>query len=98
DLYVTGVQTCALPILRDLATGHERRNLTTHSYGVYAAAFSAGGHWFATGGKENTVRLWEIATGREVCVLDPNGGFVNAVAFSPRSEERRVGKELSALW
>ena len=64
-------------------TGRDVHTLTTHSYGVYATAFSSGGHWFATGGEENTVKLWEVATGRELHTLDPNGGFVNAVAFSP---------------
>jgi WD40 repeat protein len=69
--------------LRDVATGGEVHSLKTHSYGVFATAFSAVGRWLATGGQENTIKLWEAATGRELRTLDPKGGYVNSLSFSP---------------
>ena len=42
---------------------------TGHAMGVDAMAFSPDGKWLASGSVDNTVRLWEVATGREVRAL-----------------------------
>lgn len=48
-------------------------------------AFSPDGTLLATGGKNGTTYLWDVATGRRTATLpDPGAkGEVNAVAFSP---------------
>jgi len=46
-------------------------------------AFTADGTRPATGCADNTIRLWDIATGTEVAELCGHGAFVHAVAFSP---------------
>jgi RNA polymerase sigma factor (sigma-70 family) len=51
---------------------------------VLAVAFSPDGRTLLTGGADQTVRLWELATGSEILALQGGGGDVAAVAFSPR--------------
>jgi WD40 repeat protein len=37
----------------------------------------------ATACGDNTIRLWDVATGKEVCELRGHEAYVHAVAFSP---------------
>jgi RNA polymerase sigma factor (sigma-70 family) len=56
---------------------------------VFTVAFSADGKTLASGngvsgvGKDGTLHLWDVATGREVRPLGGHRGRVQAVAFSP---------------
>jgi WD40 repeat protein len=51
-------------------------------------AFSPDGQRLATGGKKNTVIIWDIATSRELHVLRGHNGEVYTVAFSPDQDGR----------
>ena len=55
---------------------------TGHALSVDAMAFSPDGRWLASASVDNTVRLWEVATGREVRALTGHTRGVKAVAFS----------------
>ena len=46
-------------------------------------AFSPDGKWLATASQDNTVRVWDAATGKGVAVLRGHTGYVLSVAFSP---------------
>ena len=59
-----------------------------HTDRVNAAAFSPDGRWVVTASADNTARVWEVATGREVVLLRGHTKGVTAVAFS--SDEARV--------
>jgi hypothetical protein len=59
------------------------RLLAGHTGEVFALAFSSGGGQLASGGGDQTIRLWEPATGRELKVLRGHTGPVRALAFSP---------------
>ena len=61
----------------------DRRTLEGHAEDVYCAAYSPDGARLATAGRDQTVRLWDAATGRELHVLRGHGDEVNWTAFAP---------------
>ncbi|MFD7667820.1 hypothetical protein [Streptomyces sp. NPDC059788] len=59
-----------------------RRRLTAHRGGVRAVAFSPDGRTLATtGGRDNAVRLWSVATGTPRATLDAPTGPLSALSF-----------------
>ena len=67
--------------LPDLADPALRRVLTGHADTVTAVAPARS--WLACAGLDGTVRIWDVATGREQAVLDAHTGSVWAVAVAP---------------
>src|SRR5271157_50442 len=57
--------------------------LNGHTDPVYAVAWSPDGKIIATAGFDNTVRLWEAASRKEIKSLEGHTKIVLAVAFSP---------------
>src|ERR1044072_67385 len=53
-----------------------------HRRAVTALAFSPDGHWLASGSKDNTIKIWDIATGRLLRTLYGHGAPVNTLAVS----------------
>ena len=53
-----------------------------HSSNITGASFSADKRWLVTSGTDETARLWEVATGREVRVFRGHRDMVLAVALS----------------
>jgi tRNA A-37 threonylcarbamoyl transferase component Bud32 len=65
------------------APRREARRLTGHREAVWAVALSPGGHRVLAGGKDRTVRLWDLGTGRELRTFPEQAQEVRAVAFAP---------------
>ncbi|MEU6726489.1 WD40 repeat domain-containing protein [Nonomuraea wenchangensis] len=70
--------------LRDTTTWEETGRLTGHAKRVTGLAFTADGRLLATIGDDSTLRLWDVATRRQIGEPFPgHTGSINAVAVSP---------------
>ncbi len=71
DAKVLGVAGATLKCY-DPATGQARLTLSGHIGHVYSVNFSANGKVLASGGQDQTARLWDAATGRQLtCLAHP---------------------------
>src|SRR5262249_35577429 len=59
--------------LRDPVTGQKRQTLRGHHDVAWMVSFSPSGKWLASGGDE-TIRVWEVATGKELLCLKGHEG------------------------
>jgi GTPase SAR1 family protein len=59
------------------------RTLERHKNVVFSVAFDPEGRMLASGSHDNTVRLWEVASGKLLRTLKGHEDFVWSVAFGP---------------
>lgn len=79
--------------LSDAATGREVRHFSGNESGVMAVAYAPDGKTVACGGQDNTVRIWDVATGQQLQCFrghgsDPTGVWngVEQVVFATDSK------------
>ncbi|MDX1564057.1 MAG: WD40 repeat domain-containing protein [Phycisphaeraceae bacterium] len=85
----------------DLKAGKKVHQLKGHDSEVMAIDFSPDGRLLATGDEEAKIRIWDLATGRNVQTLQPNEEIrLCALAFSPDGRQLAVGGDHSdnSLW
>ncbi|HXN88172.1 MAG TPA: hypothetical protein VN890_02260, partial [Methylocella sp.] len=68
---------------RSLAGLHDERMRITTKAPITSVAFSPDGVRVLTGSYDNTARLWDAATGKEIRAFKGHVGSVTSVAFSP---------------
>lgn len=83
-------------VLWEIATGRELRQLAGAGM-VPGLAISADGKLLATGGHDKIVRLWDVASGKELVKLEGHTGQVHAVAFSPDGRYLASGSEDTSI-
>jgi WD40 repeat protein len=77
EVRLYGVQQSGLPEpqLRQVLTGHKDL--------IYALAFSPDGKTVASSGYDRTIKLFDVATGKEIMTLKDHSDTVYGLAFSP---------------
>lgn len=61
----------------------EGKQFSGHAATILDVIFSPDGERLAPASFDNTVKVWEVATGRELLTLRGHEGTVDSVAFSP---------------
>jgi len=56
---------------------------TGHADYAWSISISPDGHTLASGGGDNTIKLWEVDSGRELRTLSGHTKLIDSVAFSP---------------
>ncbi|MFM6879016.1 MAG: protein kinase domain-containing protein, partial [Microcystis panniformis] len=59
------------------------KTLTGHSSGVRSVVYSPDGRYLASGSNGRTIKIWEVATGKELRTLTGHSDSVNSIAYSP---------------
>ncbi len=59
------------------------KTLTGHSSSVLSVVYSPDGRYLASGSNGRTIKIWEVATGKELRTLTGHSDSVNSIAYSP---------------
>jgi len=89
-------------MILELASAKELYVLKGHAAEITCLTFSPESKLIATGGRDKTVRLWDVSTGLLKATFTCNQAFVEAVQFSPDGKILAVGSreksEMFELW
>ena len=61
-------------------------------------AFSPDGKLAASGGYDKTARVWDVATGKELCRFEGHSEAVHCLTFTPDSRQVLSGGYDHHLW
>jgi len=67
--------------------GSSTWELPGHEGPVRALAFGAKGDQLASGGADKIVRVWDVATGKLLCLQESHTAEVRSIAFSPNGQK-----------
>ncbi len=78
-------------LYRALQASQLQMTLSGHTDWLSDVAFSPDGRYLATASYDNSVKLWDAQTGRELRTFTDHSRVVNGVAFSPDSQRLASG-------
>jgi WD40 repeat protein len=70
-------------VVHEIRDPPRRRNFVGHSGTVLSVDCAANGRYLASAGSDNTVRLWNIADGKQLATLYGEGNIIRDAVFSP---------------
>jgi len=91
SLLVAGLAS-RVAIIVSLPEGRQLGSLQGHELAIRSVAWSANGHWIATGSDDWTVRLWDAERGVQAAIL-PHEERIASVDFDPSGS-----RLLTAAW
>jgi len=68
---------------RAMTFAYPARKFVGHTSSIFGVAFSLDGTKVATASTDDTARVWDVATGRQLQIFNGHTDSVNGVAFSP---------------
>jgi tetratricopeptide (TPR) repeat protein len=71
----------------------ERNRLEGHDSRVRSVSFSPDGKTLASGSSDNTIKLWDVATGKPITTLKGHDSPVISVSFSPGGKTLASGSD-----
>ena len=85
----------------DVNTGKILRTISGHKYGVCDLKFSDDGKYVLSSGRDTTVRICQVADGKEVATLGTSRGgqfkdWISAIAISP-DQKRVAGADIAGF-
>jgi WD40 repeat protein len=76
---------------------NERNRLEGHQDSVLSVSFSPDGKTLATGSNDNTIKLWNIDSGKEIRTFQGHKAAVKSVSFSPDGKTLATGSNDTAI-
>lgn len=85
--------------LVDAKTGKETKVFKGHSGRIFSVIYSNNGNQLISCSQDETVRLWDIQSGKQILSIKPNEAWVYVAAMSPDNQVLAVGTHPSiTLW
>ncbi|MEG4059307.1 WD40 repeat domain-containing protein, partial [Microcoleus sp. Pol7_B2] len=76
--------------------GRELKTLTAHNHRVTAVAIAPDGKTAISASRDNTLKVWDLFSGEEVCTFSGEHGF-NCCAISPDGVSVVAGDQLGRV-
>jgi WD40 repeat protein len=86
-----GVAWLSLVATPPLSAQQATNTLNGHTRAVDSVAFSPDGKTLASGSYDGTIKLWDVATGKEQATLEGHTGELWNVALSPNGKTLAAG-------